>query len=854
MVDSISNAITNIISEKFAQGSFLFWYDPTGNLIETIKKNLPENTEFILFEGSYLAIRHKIDIEDSDFLKKRIIYIQEKPLDMSWVLDLELIGSRVEMTLSGILKVHYRLDLDDKLGNVVDSLVGKQILLRWDTSFKNTMNLTCNNLRETIYAINFNIEGKCDLKSAIVELIRNPATMLKKIQENGIISLLEDDLREYGIDVKESSGINIIDKIKTKIIAARIKQEKISELELAFKDIIPSPEKITFWSEVYSHIEKNPIYHPLLKEIVQDFESKYDIKSRLSALSVDRLAGIALFTCTESILLERFKTRLDAGEKYTLIMPDVLSIHEKRKDFIWIKSSGDGVWSVLSNIFSFEQELSNVEKDFESSKESVSAMAESYLKADGWWKQDNTFENLMDLDIFNHPSWIKAQILKPVSNKYKRWLERSNAAWSNLIENEGRWPEAFLTPDMLWGRFLTKSDKKTAVFFLDAFRAEILHLFEQNKDIKRDWTLNSHRLLSALPSSTEFGMLLPLTKTGEKFKVQLENGKPKFTDNNQIVSLTTKSDRRDYIEKNIKISEKKAECYDFKEVSDLSKSDLEQLINKVDLFFLFYRVLDENGKLLIDSPRDLKKIHLRALGVMIDRLHEARVDRIILFPDHGYISIPDVGTDEKITVPTMSGRILKKKRFLIGERVDLPSQSDFVELKVHNFGFQSDLELRFPRGIQMFSVQGEPSPFVHGGLSLQENCLLVLEFNRKGAKTEKQNPVKIKVEFPQLITTKRSSVKIIAEKSGKNLTSRKIIVIVKQHQTRKGIGMSDPKEIVPPSTGGALDGFLDVPTQMFFTMDEFPEMVTVVVKDVITDEILEQRDIKVALMGYDNLI
>jgi len=70
MVNQLQERIKQIILDVLRDYPILIWYDEDASLQDIIFEAIPTNVNFIPFEGSYLAIRARIEKEDPDFEKK----------------------------------------------------------------------------------------------------------------------------------------------------------------------------------------------------------------------------------------------------------------------------------------------------------------------------------------------------------------------------------------------------------------------------------------------------------------------------------------------------------------------------------------------------------------------------------------------------------------------------------------------------------------------------------------------------------------------------------------------------------------------------------------------------------------
>jgi len=68
----IEKWLKDIVKEKLRKGLFI-WYDPLASFESIVERVVPKDAKLLKFEGSYLALRFKLEDEDPEFKKKWVI-------------------------------------------------------------------------------------------------------------------------------------------------------------------------------------------------------------------------------------------------------------------------------------------------------------------------------------------------------------------------------------------------------------------------------------------------------------------------------------------------------------------------------------------------------------------------------------------------------------------------------------------------------------------------------------------------------------------------------------------------------------------------------------------------------------
>jgi hypothetical protein len=104
-------------------------------------------------------------------------------------------------------------------------------------------------------------------------------------------------------------------------------------------------------------------------------------------------------------------------------------------------------------------------------------------------------------------------------------------------------------------------------------------------------------------------------------------------------------------------------------------------------------------------------------------------NNMIVTADHGYLYQHNRLDDSDFTDFTPTGNVYKtNRRFVIGK--DLNKDLAVKNWGKSTFGLGDDTEIQIPKSINRIRVQGAGSRFVHGGASLQEIVIPIIEINK----------------------------------------------------------------------------------------------------------------------------
>jgi len=730
MLNKLLKALLNEEFQHQGEHGLIVWYDAGGTLESIVKKSLPEGVNLLQFEGSYLALRFTLEEKDPNFEKKWLVYIPEEPPEPSWLRDWELMGIRLEMDLLGLLQKRCNLSITQKLNRLLREKPenSRELVSRWNQVIGNRP-VTEEALIEALLAICFNLI-RFNLQDAILKFITEEKWQ-KRLKELG----LSKNWQKKIIDWTGWSEIPKDDTLFKKQLEATI---LLSELALS------APELTSHWNFVPQEKDRLEEIAKLAKEW-RERESMRNAYCK-SALRIEQEYELSnLLTLSEEFLnAETFRLfdGLWQRELRCAISPDggnftekanrLIEISETRRKLFWAR------WD--KNIGKFWESIhlaSRTQKScleaLESLKElsTVEAFISHYTDEKGWWQMDLWVLRLASLT--EHLSAEdRKRFLRPVWVTYGNYLDRVNRSFAEAIKREG-WKSTFKG---FWER-IAKEGKRKAIFFVDALRYDLAQYLKERimEMLGEQVLLTMKHLQTPLPSITELGMsaLLPDVET---LSVGLQEGKLVVQIRNE--SILNRSEREAWLKR-----------YLGRQGKILSLDELErEEIENIKLLVVFSREVDQFGTFVAD-------LYPEGLLDMVDRIVRAvryitenGFERIYLVADHGFLFIPSDIQPNLIEAPRGS---INKRRFAIGA-----GAGGYLLLRSEELGLQGREVFAFPTGFTVFALQGEIGKFLHGGLSLQESIVPMLEITVK----RMIQRVSVRMELPVQLTSRVASIPV----------------------------------------------------------------------------------------------
>ncbi|MBA7665173.1 hypothetical protein ES703_73242 [subsurface metagenome] len=802
----------------------LVWYDKGGTFQDLVEEAVPESFQLLKFEGSYLTIRTKIERE-KDFAKRRVIYVPEAPPSPTWLRDYEFFGARTDLTLSALISQIYMVKLTKNLKAILTPQNCRRLAGKWNEVLGAVETpLSEERLKEALLAVAFGHLHPFDVKRAILVYLTYPEDISKDLVASGLIETFTEILqRKYGLKCPKGKIIRARDLAATVLLTEFVKNSGgLAEEE--FGDILPEKGRWGFWADLASIWSSSIEFRDSFIQWSGHIEKEYNILEKIKG--ENRIERVLSFRAVDNALLNEVKARIEGGELEGILKNAdyIKRVAKIRSDFVWTHIGILKEWKVLSASIDL---LRLIQDSFHKVGEKVNArfLVKNYTADEGWWRIDNLYRQLASLDIDLDPEVRKLFIQLP-GRRYQEWLRVIGNKFSAAFDGKETWHvDEALDQEAFWKEFIHLPDERTAIFFIDAMRYELQKRIVTK--FKKSGLRVGHRvMLSSLPSITKVGMacLLP----HEKVSVQIKDGELQVLLDGEKVS--TKADRQEWLRSKYGDQVALVELDVLKDPKALARNT-----KGARLLVVMDREIDRAGSFisgeLLDDFDKLSDRVKRGVDVAI----QAGYDKVLVTTDHGFLFLPKPDKLETLKSVSSGSDIASGRRYAMGHP---PRVKGTFSFSLKSLGFEGEsLQALFPRGIAQFPSPGPKEAFIHGGVSLQECCIGVLEIKAGEAVGEK---VDVKVLLPDLITSAIFTVGFQPIPRRLVVIPRKLIVEI--YVDEKMMIRSDPVELSYEKE------------HLTLRLPKIPKYIEVRVKDLDTQEILSKKGIPVVLEGYDEFI
>ena len=471
-----------------------------------------------------------------------------------------------------------------------------------------------------------------------------------------------------------------------------------------------------------------------LKEIAWSVESELNLPQRFVKMSVADLADTEIFPCVNEVIL--VKLMREIGEH---IIDDaaIKSIVEQRRTCVWfddVRHFYDGLYQV-ANMQEFYKNHAEGFHTVEPQK-LWDEYTSDYYQMDGFYRQFHKCyaESLKAYheelsDRFN-------PVVEAVEGLYSNWyLGELGKCWSVACEDNLREYGRILDVPKQTDFYRLKAaqaDTRVYVIISDAMRYEVAA--ELADELRR--TTQSQVELGSMqgifPTITKFGMaaLLPHKKLSA-----VKSGK---TERLSVLAdgQSTEAGNRDKL---LKAANPKNVALKYKEIIGMKRAERQALVRGSDVVYIYHDTIDEAGHLdssvfgacdeAIDELKNMVRIIINEFGGT----------RMFITSDHGFLyTHSPLKEDAKVDMTTESSQDVEiGRRYAIMKKGAKPEYLLHVKL----LDGETDYEGFAPRESIRIKMKGGGLNFVHGGISLQEMVVPVIEYRylRNDSKEYKRN-------------------------------------------------------------------------------------------------------------------
>ncbi len=703
---TINTKVQAALEKLFQQHRLVFWYDDKAEMTGLFNSLQIPDVEKVVIENNEFTLKHQLLIErpTQHFL---LYQAKAKPIDNeNWLLDLLLSNYEFHTEASSL----YLQDLD--LPQEFKSLVQQH-----EEFFAHEKRIAAlkallepedreSKIRLKMLSIICATEPEWEkvLYALFAEAYKNKQDKYKAIDKFGLSGFLWETI-EKKYNYKSTSPT-----IKDCLL--QLVQDNFARSIITGKPVL-NKEAYLFVNRWKENTKARQIFYDWSLQIEKDL----GIEATIQNLNAEELLDADTYAVIDKKIILGIREHIIKNTSPNYIIQEW--IEKRRVKFFF--SDFSHIYEALSNAASLLDEIRKANLSIQSPRDGF----EKYEKQ--WYKIDKLYRKY----IYASEQAEHQNILKDLSQQIEKaygnsFLLKLGDNWQAAIEGMSVWNiERTVNQKQFYQQWVApyiKKENRVFVIISDALRyesaAELRELILQEDR----YTATLNAVLGSLPSYTQLGMASLLPHTTLTFEEQIDIV---YADgiSTQGTPNRTKVLQKTYIG-SIAIS-----AEDFLKMK--SNTEGREFVKPYNVIYIYSNHIDKIGddKTSEGKVFEATETEFDYLLRILRHINNMNGYNMIITADHGYLYQHNRLDESDFTDFSPAGKLYKiSRRFVLGK--NLAPSTSVQKWEGKALGFADDTEAQIPKSINRIRVQGAGSRFVHGGASLQEIVVPVLEINK----------------------------------------------------------------------------------------------------------------------------
>lgn len=708
---------------EYYQRRIIFWYDEDREFEDKLEDIQLDNAEIVALTGGNTFAVKKL-LSNDDLTTNFLVYdplSYDRP-DDDWLMDVKLYSEEFRADLISIWMGE--MGLDSTLA------MRKQV---------------------KHYRKFFNAKDRRSKIAAMAKAPTNPAQLhmavmaalcgLKEAQPNYIIesvfrggldkskNTVYQDFVNYGADeafwamVRQGTGYSEgngdIGQLAIHILMTAATRTMAPEHFVGLERFISTPHQIYCYDFISEWLRSEDNH--LLYEIGRYVEDEARLPQRFKQLPLMDLVYTECFPCINEIILTKLMTDIS---NQIIDAEAITAVVDKRRTCIW--------YDVFANFYEGILQVSNMQEFFKGHSagfHTAQARAiwkeytEDYYQMDRYYRlfqlcfqRSLEASNILLDDLFK-------RVADQVEGLYSHWfLGELGNNWSDVCADElaeyGKILEVPQQVDFYRSR-IKNADTRVFVIISDAMRYEVASTLAEDLRRETQSQVKLENVQGIFPTITKFGMaaLLP----HQKLSVEVKNDVLSVLADGQ----STASTNRDKV---LKSANPNSVALQYKNIIGMKRAERTALVKGMDVVYIYHDTIDEashHSDSAVFPACDKAISELKNLVRII--VNEFSGTNLYITADHGFLyTYSPLTEDDKVGKDSFKGMDVDYgRRHAImqkGAKPDYLLPVKFLDGETEYDGFA-------PRENVRIKMSGGGLNFVHGGISLQEIVVPIIEYH-----------------------------------------------------------------------------------------------------------------------------
>ena len=704
----MESKISQALEKQFKRHRIVFWYDAKKELRKEFDAlNLP-GIEKIELNNNEFAVKYRV-LREAPELKFLLYHEGSQPDDIdNWLLDIQLAHEMFRTDQAGLWLSELDLGLEfadiiEAHGEFFNAVKRREGLKRLSTADD-----TPGAIRLKMLAIctgaDFRLESI--LENLLAELAENRDEKIRLIKRCGLEEYLLEQLERFYRYKSATPGIRdfAIELFKSCYAMGTDGIAKLGGGALVF---------LKLWKDSRQ-------YETSFEKLSAEYADLLNIEHDLSLRDFRNLIELDYFRLIDQKILYDL---IQHVAESTIPANDCAAFIRQRRSSHWYNEFRN-IYEAVDVAARFKAALEEANLNMQSMSDGIQSYCQS------WFRLDQLYRKFIFHFKKSGQTSLLERLNEQIENLYSNnYLLKINDVWQQYVDAVEQWEVSGVPMQRLffdkWVQPFLKDGKKIIVIISDALRYEIgeelLGLIRQEDR----YTGKIEGLLTMIPSYTQLGMasLLPnkdLSLAQDDTGAVFVNGMSSQGTANRVKILD-------------QLVEQRSTALKADEVMRMNGDDCRTLLRDHDLLYVYHNRIDATGDKQLSEEHAFEAVEetLQEIIRLVKKLTAANANNLLITTDHGFI-YQNRAIDESDFLGTeASGNtiLFRDRRFVIGKGLtDSPGLRKFTASQL---GLTGDQEVQIPKSINRLRLKGSGSRYVHGGASLQETIIPVIQINKK---------------------------------------------------------------------------------------------------------------------------
>lgn len=725
MINKDLQEIQDKLNEEFEKEStrIVFWYDDKADYEDDIKDLELDNVKIHILDGhNYFYTKYIIEKVEKD--SKLLIYAPfPKPEDKNnHLADVQYYS--IQFYTDRISQICQQLKISNKYKEHLETYasfwkskerISKFVSLEIDTYNNETIDIGILSVLANVKTANF----EEIVKQIIINDDYSNSVCLKEFNKMGILQDFWDLCnKNFGYYSENPNMEELTISLIITYLSFGLKGGMVSSLEKYV--LTKKNDAVVFIKSIMDNILCSQKYD----EIAAIISKKINIAKKLNAVNLDYIIDCDSFEIFDEMIinwmLEKLHEELLDEKNKGMNISEICK--ERTKTSYHYNKKYKNEYRILCTAYNLMKKINKFEmksslKEMVNSYKNETYIIDSYYR---WFYE--AFDKLEDTNKYED---LRVNVENIYNNSY---LSKIVPKWNEVLVSDGYNNDVIPMQKDFFNTFVKSyvGRERIIVIISDALRyecaKELVKCFEYDEKCEASISTS----LSVLPSYTQLGMasLLPHKEIEIDSKINV------LVDDNNSSDLKSR-------EKLLKKFAENAACFKFDEIAKAKRDTIREYLKGKDIIYIYHNQIDARGEELVTENEVFNACSEAILEIqrLIRKLtFDISSFKYIVTSDHGFIYKRDkLQESDKVDIQKSKYIRLDKRYILSNDELNIEGT---VSRSLKYLGDNNTMYVTTPIGTDVFKAASGGQNYVHGGSSIQEMLIPIVQVKTTRGKQE----------------------------------------------------------------------------------------------------------------------